>query len=82
MEREIDYIIFVLGYDLLNKELSNSSNPECDTVYDKCKQIAEDFLKSDYNLTTESLYEALVVYVDEKNHIKFLESEENELLES
>lgn len=82
MNNERAYIIFVLGYDLLNKEFSNSSNPECDIVYDKCKQIAEDFLKSDYNFTTENLYEALVAYVDEKNHLKFLENEESELLES
>ena len=82
MESDKDYIIFVLGYDLLNKEFSNSSDPECDIVYDKCKQIAEDFLKSDYNLTTEGLYEALVVYIDEKNHLKFLENEESELLET
>lgn len=68
-----DYIMFVLGYDLLNKEFSNSSNPECDIVYDKCRKIAEDFLKYDYINTTESLYEALVVYVDEKKHLKFLE---------
>ena len=49
MEDDRDYIMFVLGYDLLNKDFSNSSNPECDIVYHKCKQIAEDFLKSDYN---------------------------------
>lgn len=76
MQSDRDYIIFVLGYDLLNREFSNSSNPECDIVYDKCKQIAEDFLKSDYNLTTENLYEALVVYIDEKNHLKFFNNEE------
>ncbi len=82
MEDDRDYIMFVLGYDLLNKDFSNSSNPECDIVYHKCKQIAEDFLKSDYNLTTESLYEALVVYIDEKNHLKFFENEEENEIET
>lgn len=75
------YAIFVLGYDLLNKKLLNSPYPECDLAYEKCEQIAEDFLKSDYNVNTMSLYDALVIYIDEKNHLKFFENEESELLE-
>ena len=81
MEDCKNYAIFVLGYDLLNKSLLNGQYPECDLAYKKCEQIAEDFLKSDYNVNTMSLYDALVIYIDEKNHLKFLENEEDELLE-
>lgn len=77
---EKEYIMFVLGYDLLNEELSNTSDPECDMAYEKCKNIAEDFLNSKYNDSNKSLYDCLVDYIEDEKYIKFI-YEDNESLE-
>lgn len=76
MEDERNYIIFVLGYDFLNEELSGNPYPECDIAYEKCQKIADDFLNSKYNNKTKSLYDCLVDYIDSKNYIKFIYDEE------
>ncbi len=76
MENEKNYIIFVLGFDLLNEELSNHEDSECDIAYEKCKKIAEDFLESEFNVNTKSLYDCLADYVDNRNYIKFIYGEE------
>lgn len=77
---EKNYIIFVLGYDLLNEELMGVPYPECDLAYERCRSIAEDFLNSEYNVNTKSLYDCLVDYVEDKKYIKFI-YEEDEILE-
>ena len=47
-ESELNYLVFVLGYDLLQDYLSNAENNvyECDNAYDVCHYIAHEFLKS------------------------------------
>lgn len=74
---EKNYIVFVLGYDLLNEELMTVPYPECDVAYEKCKNIAEDFLNSKYNVNHKSLYDCLVDYVEDKKYIKFIYEEDS-----
>lgn len=47
-ESELNYLVFVLGYDLLHDYLSNVENNvyECDNAYDICHSIAHKFLDS------------------------------------
>ena len=47
-EDDLHYLVFVLGYDLLQEYLSNVENNvyECDNAYDICHHIAREFLKS------------------------------------
>lgn len=58
------YEIFILGYDLLNKTLSNSVSNECDNVFEKCNNIAKDFEESEFNSNNKGLYECLKDYTD------------------
>ena len=46
--KEIEYITFILGYDLLHTAFENSGNPETDVVFNRCLDIANDFYKSEY----------------------------------
>lgn len=64
MRNEIDYIAFVLAYDLMHEDFDNSDCPECDTVYEKCLEIAKDFYKSEFNNPDCDLYSCLQKYVD------------------
>lgn len=45
---DLNYLVFVLGYDLLQDYLQNVENNvyECDNAYDICHHIAQEFLKS------------------------------------
>ena len=62
---EKNYVIFVLGYDLLQDKLKAQQFNECDTVYEQCKQIAKYFMKSEeYKNNNIGLYEALQRYID------------------
>lgn len=72
MQNEKEYIIFILGYDLLNEELSNNSDPECDIAYDKCNKIADDFINSEYNNEFKGMYDCLVDYVESERYLKFI----------
>lgn len=47
-ENEIQYITFVLGYDLLNDKLNMSETSECDRVYDFCNHLAKQFVETEY----------------------------------
>lgn len=69
---EINYITFVLGYDLLNEKLSTSDMNECDNVYDFCNYLAKKFIESDnYKSTYQSTYENLKEWlIDNKDIIK------------
>lgn len=81
MDEDRAYIIFVLGYDLLHDKIYYSKEPECDISFDNCKNIAEDFLKSEFNVNTQGLYDCLVDYIKSDRHLKFLypyETKENE----
>lgn len=79
MEEEKAYIMFVLAYDLLQEEFKNGSEPECDLVFEKCNNIAEDFLKSEFNTNTKGLYDCLADYVQSKRYVEFImDNEEND----
>ena len=69
---EKEYITFVLGYDLLNKEFSNSKFPECDVVYSFCNKLSDKFINTKYfKDKRDSLYEALEKWVEaNKSSIK------------
>ncbi|MEF2663364.1 MAG: hypothetical protein U0M92_03490 [Bacilli bacterium] len=64
-QNETAYIAFVLVYDLLNKEISNSNNPKCDLSYDICNEIASNFLESkEYKNSKYSTYEMLQEWLE------------------
>lgn len=64
-QNETSYIAFVLGYDLLNKEIQNSNYPECDISYDICNSLASKFLESkEYHNNKYSTYEMLQEWID------------------
>lgn len=71
-ESEINYLNFVLGYDLLNDMLKKSKNPECDISYDFCDYLSRHFIKSEeYQNTNYSTYDMLVKWLENnKNKIK------------
>ena len=57
---EMNYIAFVLGYDLLHDRFITHIYSECDWVYDMCCSIARLFLQSEeYKNTKYSTYEML-----------------------
>lgn len=60
---EREYVAFILGYDLLHDEFANSSEPETDLVFEKCLEIADDFLKSEFNDEHFGLYTCVVEYL-------------------
>jgi hypothetical protein len=66
MERVKSYIIFILGYDLLNEDLRESEESECDLAFEKCEKLADEFLNSRFNLSTKSLYECIKDFLEEK----------------
>jgi hypothetical protein len=69
-QSETSYITFVLGYDLLNKELQNSNYPECDLSYDFCNSLASKFLESkEYHNNKYSTYEMLQEWIDNNKNI-------------
>jgi predicted transcriptional regulator len=72
--KELNYIVFILGYDLMHDELSNSSDNECDEIYEQCTKIAKEFIKSEeYKDKSCSMYEALENFVE-----AYREQKENE----
>ena len=63
MKEDKEYIRFILWYDLLKNHFLNSTELECDLVYEKCSKIADDFLVSEYNSNNKSLYDCVADYV-------------------
>lgn len=47
-EREINYLNFVLGYDLMQDMFKKGETPECDTNYDFCDYLSRKFIETDY----------------------------------
>lgn len=44
------YLIFVLGYDLLKEKLYNlDAYLECDTAFEICESVYKQFIESGYN---------------------------------
>jgi hypothetical protein len=61
--KEIEYVTFILGYDLLHTAFENSGNPETDVVFNRCLDIANDFYKSEYNVAYKDLYTCVTEYL-------------------
>ncbi len=60
------YFTFVLGYDLLHKMMKKYQHLDCDSNFDFCYMIADQFLKSDYYKDNKhSAYEMLCKYVED-----------------
>lgn len=59
----IEYIVYILGYDLLHEKLHNSSDNECDITFDICVAIAKKFLVSNENKLNKGLYECLELWL-------------------
>lgn len=60
-----NYMIFVLGYDLLHNELNNADLP-CDTAMEVCKDIYDEFVDSIEYLQEKSEYSCLKDWLE--NH--------------
>ena len=76
-ESEKSYITFVLGYDLLNDMIKRYDILECDTNYEFCNNLAEQFLNSkEYSNFSHSSYEMLEQYIN-NNKMSILKDYEN-----
>lgn len=61
----MDYITFVLGYDLLNDWFNSLEDAPCDNVFEACRMIAREFIAYDDKHPTEcSEYEALQKWLE------------------
>lgn len=60
------YMIFVLGYDLLQKELASYNDCPCDLAYEICCDIYNEFLDSEEAEQDKSEYECLQEWIE--NH--------------
>lgn len=69
MKEYDDYVVFILGRDLLKDVLPY----ENDLAYDVCVKVAKDFQTSEFNRNTRGLYECVedyVVYLKERGYFK------------
>lgn len=68
------YYVFCLGYDFMNEIFKKSETPECDVVFDKCKNLVKDFMNSEeYQNYMKSGYDSLDEWL-KNNKDKILES--------
>ena len=68
----MDYITFVLGYDLLHDYFEMFEDAPCDLVYEACEEIAREFNMYDMeHPSTCSEYEALDEWLN--NNMDFVE---------
>lgn len=58
-----EYMVFVLGYDLLQKLLWEKLNLPCDIAFEVCERVYDDFVKSEENQQSKSEYECLQDWV-------------------
>ena len=59
MNKNTSYMIFVLGYDLLQQQLTGIEDCHCDWAYRVCERVYDEFLQSEEYLQDKSEYEAL-----------------------
>lgn len=73
------YYVFCLGYDFLNENFKNSKSPECDVVFDKCKNLIDKFTDSEeYQNYMKSGYDSLEEWLkNNKEEIEKIILEEN-----
>lgn len=78
-ENEIQYLNFILGYDLLNKFYKDSIYTECDVNYDFSDYLSRKFIKSEeYQNTKYSTYEMLEKWL--KSNMKTIKKEYEEFI--
>ena len=77
MSDELTYTAFILGYDLLHDAFANSGEPETDIVYERCLEIAKDFMNSEYNRSDRGLYTCLTDYIEWSNSFTNFENQYN-----
>lgn len=65
-QKNTSYMIFVLGYDLLQKELTSYDDCPCDLAYEICCDIYNEFLDSEEVEQDKSEYECLQDWIE--NH--------------
>lgn len=58
------YMIFVLGYDLLQKELTSYDDCSCDLAYEICCDIYDEFLDSEEAKQDKGEYECLQDWIE------------------
>ena len=58
------YMIFVLGYDLLQKKLTSMDDCPCDVAYETCIDIYNKFLDSEEIQQDKSEYECLQDWIE------------------
>lgn len=69
-QSEVSYIVFVLGYDLLNEMITKSEFPECDTNYDFCNYLAKKFMATEYYKNEwHSTYDNLKDWINDNTDI-------------
>ena len=66
MNENTSYMIFVLGYDLLQRELTLYEDCPCDRAYKICSDIYKEFLDSEEAKQDKSEYECLQDWIE--NH--------------
>lgn len=78
-ESEIQYLNFVLGYDLLNDFYKKSVCTECDVNYDFSDYLSRKFIKSEeYQNTKYSTYEMLESWL--RTNMKLIKKEYMEFI--
>ena len=72
IKNEYNYIVFVLGYDLLHKFIMQQDEQSNDIVYKFCSIIANKFmLSAEYKQYNMSMYDCLVKWI--KNNMNNIE---------
>lgn len=68
------YYAFCIGYDLMNDYFKNCEMPECDIVFEECKKLSKQFMKSqEFKDLSHSEYEQLQKWIN--NNREKIESE-------
>lgn len=69
-EKEVQYLSFVLGYDLMNEKLKHSEKNECDNVYGFCNYIVRKFIETyNYKHEKKPTYDILQEWLDNNKEI-------------
>lgn len=65
------YMLFVMGYDLLQKKLASYDDCPCDGAYNICIKIYDEFLDSEENQQDKGEYECLQDWIE--NHTEMID---------
>ena len=63
-----NYVVFMLGYDLIHDGLVHDDF-KTDEAFDKCRELARQFMSSDFNRNTKGLYECVQDFLKNKEMI-------------